>query len=318
MNMSDHAPAAVPRRLGDRLAAGDFVLTAELMPPLTSDPARLIDKVLPFRGLADAVNITDSASARAHMGAVAAGALLVQNGIDAIVQITARDRNRIAIQSDVLGAVALGVRSFLIMTGDQPSAGDQPEAKGVFDLNSVEILNMLRTMRDDGKLPSGRVIEGGLGRVVLGAADVPIDPPPGWEPKALAAKAVAGAAFAQTQFCMDAGVVQRYVARLAEHRLDKRVKLIVGVVPMRSARTATWIKSNLFGSIIPDAIVRRLEGAADPAAEGVHICVEVIEALRAIPGVSGAHIMAPGNDEAALAVLRSARRPGPEVDRRGD
>ena len=307
--MSDTNRAPSLPRLLDRLAAGKFVLTAEVTPPLSGDPAHLLEKALAFKGLADGVNLTDSASARSHMCALAAGALLVQNGIDPIVQFTARDRNRIAIQSDSLGAAALGVRNFMIMTGDQPSAGDQPDAKGVFDLNSGEIIDMIRRMRDESRLPapSTRVIAGGLDGVLLGAADMPIDPPAGWEPKGLAAKADAGATFAQTQFCMDVEIARRYAARLVQHGLTERIKLIVGVVPMRSPKSAAWIKQHLYGSIIPDAHVARLECATDPAAEGVAICVEVIEALSKIAGVAGAHVMAPRNEAAAAEVLRQVR-----------
>ena len=296
-----------PRRLRDTLAANRFVLTAEITPPVSGDAGELVEMAQAFRGLADAVNLTDGAGARPHMCALAAGALLVQNGVEPIMQITARDRNRIAIQGDVMGAAALGIRNFMVMTGDQPNAGDQPETKGVFDLNSGQIIDMIKRMRDEGKLPSGRAIAGGLDGVMLGCADMPIDPAPGWEPKGLVAKCDAGSAFAQTQFCMDIDIAKRYAARLVEHGLDKRVKLIVGVVPMRSAKSAAWIKSNLYGSIIPDAQIARLERAADPAAEGVTICVEVIEALCDIPGIAGAHVMAPRNEAAAVEVLRQAR-----------
>lgn len=306
--MADDARrSSLPFRMSDKLRSGAFVLTAEITPPVSGDPARLLAKAMPLRGLADAVNLTDSASARSHMCALAAGAVLVASGLDAIVQITARDRNRIALQSDVLGAAALGVRNFMIMTGDQPSAGDQPDAKGVFDLTSGEIIDMVRRMRDDGKLPSGRAVDGGLDGVTLGAADMPIDPAPGWEPKGLIAKADAGATFAQTQFCMDGALLRRYVGRLAEHGVDKRLGLIVGVVPLRSSKSAAWIRKNLYGSVISDQIVERMEKAQDPAAEGVRICAEVIADLRTIPGVAGAHIMAPGNDDAVVAVLRAAR-----------
>jgi methylenetetrahydrofolate reductase (NADPH) len=262
---------------------------------------------MPFRGLADAVNLTDGASARTHMCALAASVILRCNGIDPIMQVTCRDRNRIAIQGDLLGAAALGVHNFLAMTGDQPDAGDQPNTKPVFDLDSGKLIATIRAMRDDGVLPSGRAIEGGLPHVLIGAADMPLDPAPGWEPKALMAKADAGANFAQTQFCMDTGVVARYVERLAQFGLTERVRLIIGVVPLRSSRSAAWIRQNLYGSIIPDAHVARMEAASDPAAEGRHICLEVIEALRRIPGVAGAHVMAPGNEPAAVDVLRSAR-----------
>lgn len=306
---ANHATHDLPR-LAERLAAGRFVLTAEVTPPLSADPAHLLERALPFRGLADAVNLTDSASARSHMSALAASAILVANGIDAVMQITCRDRNRIAIQSDVLGAVALGVRNVLVMMGDQPSAGDQPDAKPVFDLNSGQLIEMLRAMRDEGRLPppSGRPIAGGLPGLTIGAADMPLDPPAGWEPKGLAMKAAAGASFAQTQFCMDCGVVRRYVERLAQHGLADRIRLIVGVVPLRTARSALWIRQNLYGSIIPDAHIERMERAAEPEAEGRRICIEVIEELRRIPGVAGAHIMAPRNEAAAVDVLRAMRQ----------
>jgi methylenetetrahydrofolate reductase (NADPH) len=302
----DDYPAPA-RTLAGTIESGDFALTAEVAPPLSADIDLLLAKAAPFRGLADAVNLTDGASARAHMCALASSAILLRNGVDPIMQITCRDRNRIAIQSDVLGAVALGVRNFLIMTGDQPSAGDQPDTKPVFDLDSGKLIGTIKAMRDEGVLPSGRAIERGLPPIMIGAADMPLDPAPGWEPKGLRAKADAGAGFAQTQFCMDAGVVERYVKRLAEFGLIERVRLIIGVVPLRSAKSAAWIRQNLFGSIIPDAHVARMEAASDPAAEGRRICVEVIEALRRIPGVAGAHVMAPGNEAAAVEVLRAAR-----------
>ena len=296
------------RSLRDKLAGRTFVLTAEITPPVSGDPARLLEKALPFRGLADALNVTDGASARSHMCALAAGAILVRHGIEPIMQITARDRNRIAIQSDVMGAAALGIDNFLFMAGDPPTAGDQPEAKGVFDLGSAEMMTMVRRMRDEASLPSGRAVTGGLDRVLIGAADMPIDPLPGWEPKGLAAKVAAGAGFAQTQFCMDTAIARRYVARLAEHGLTSRIGLIIGVVPLKSAKSAAWIKQHLFGSIIPDAFVTRMEQSADPAAEGRRICIEVIDELRTIPGVAGTHVMAPGNEPAAVDVLAAVQR----------
>ncbi|MGE3709543.1 MAG: methylenetetrahydrofolate reductase, partial [Hyphomicrobiaceae bacterium] len=284
--MASPAPTDVSApRLADRFVAGQFVMTAEITPPVSADPARLLDKALPFRGLADAVNLTDSASARVHMCALAASSILAANGIDPIMQITCRDRNRIAIQADILGAAALGVGNFLIMTGDDPKVGDQPEAKGVFDLNSGQLIDMIRRMRDERELPTGRVIEGGLPGVMIGAADMPIDPPAGWEPKGLKAKANAGATFAQTQFCMDTDILRRYAGRLAEHGLGDRIKLIVGVVPLRSARSARWIRDNLYGSIIPDAMISRLEAVSEDQAraEGIRICVETIQEMRSIP-----------------------------------
>jgi methylenetetrahydrofolate reductase (NADPH) len=206
--------------------------------------------------------------------------------------MTCRDRNRIALQGDLLGAAALGIHNILVLAGDDPKAGDQPDAKPVYDLDSRGLISTARAMREEGRLPSGTAIEGKF-QVFIGAADVPVDPEPGWEPKGLAAKAAAGADFVQTQFCMDMGVVRRYAARLREAGIE--LPMLIGVAPIPSARSARWMREKLFGTRIPDAIVERLEGAADPRREGRKICVEVLQELAEIPGVAGAHVMAPMN-----------------------
>jgi methylenetetrahydrofolate reductase (NADPH) len=290
--------------LAQRLAAGRFVITAEVMPPLSCDPDDLTAKALPLHGLADAVNITDGAGAHAHMSATAAAALLIAAGIEPILQLTCRDRNRIALQGELMGAAALGVRNLLLLRGDDPSAGDQPDAKPVFDLDSRSLTETARAIRD-GKLPHGTKVAGAA-PFFIGAADIPIDPPPGWEPDSLKAKVAAGAQFVQTQFCMDVAIVRRYAARLADAGLS--AFLLIGVNPLRSARSAAWMRRHLFGTIIPDAMVARLEQAEDAAAEGRKICIETIEELSRIPGVAGAHIMAPGNDAAIPEVIAAVRR----------
>jgi methylenetetrahydrofolate reductase (NADPH) len=302
----DAMSANLPSGIARRLAGGAFVMTAEVVPPVSCDPEDLIARALPLRGVADAVNVTDGAGARAHMAATAAAALLHGAGIEPILQLTCRDRNRIALQGELMGAAALGIRNLLLLRGDDPKAGDQPDAKPVFDLDSRALTETARTLRDDGKLPHGAAVAG-RAAFFIGAADMPIDPPPGWRPDALAAKVEAGAQFVQTQFCMDPGVVRRYVARLAEAGLAGRVFVLIGVNPLRSARSAAWMRHNLFGTIIPDAMVARMEAAADPAAEGRRICIEVIEELATIPGVAGAHIMAPGNAAAIPEVIAAVR-----------
>ena len=275
-----------------RLNGGDFVVTAEITPPVSTDPAEFLSRAMPLKGLVTAVNVTDGAGAKVHLSSLAAAHFLVQNGIEPIFQMTCRDRNRLALQGDILGAVSLGVRNMLMLAGDDPKAGDQPEAKPVFDLDSRSLLSMAHRMRSEQKLPSGTEIKGGI-RLVLGAADVPVDPPADWEPKGLRAKAAAGADFVQTQFCMDLGVVRRYAARLHDHGI--RLPILVGVAPIPSARSARWMREKLFGTLIPDAIVDRLQKAADPKREGRRICVEVLQELVETPGVAGAHIMAPMN-----------------------
>ncbi len=292
--------------LQDKLRAKRFVITAEVTPPVSADRNELLAKALPLKGLADAVNITDGAGARPHLGAEAAAAILVQAGIEPILQLTCRDRNRIALQSDLLGAAACGVHNLLMLRGDDPSAGDQPNAKPVFDLDPRQLLETARRLRDQGELPSGRKISG-RADFFLGAADNPIDPPPGWQPKGLQSKMAAGAQFVQTQFCMDAGVVRRYLQRLGEHGIAEKLSLIVGVVPLRSAKSARWIKEKLFGAIIPDALITRMEKTSDPIAEGRRICLDLVRELAAIPHVAGCHIMAPGNDAVVPELISAAR-----------
>ena len=292
--------------LQDKLHGKRFVITAEVTPPVSADRNDLLAKALPLKGLADAVNITDGAGARPHLGAVIAASMLVQAGIEPILQFTCRDRNRIALQSELLGAAAAGVHNLLMLRGDDPSAGDQPDAKPVFDLDARQLLETARRLRDAGELPSGRKISGSAS-FFLGAADNPIDPKPDWKPTSLKAKLGAGAQFVQTQFCMDAGVVRRYMARLAEDGIADRLSFLIGVVPLRSAKSAAWIRDKLFGAVIPQAIVDRMERASDPAAEGRRICVEVVGELSDIPGVAGCHVMAPNNDAAVPEVIAAIR-----------
>jgi methylenetetrahydrofolate reductase (NADPH) len=285
-----------------KLRAGEFAITAEVTPPLSADPADLLERALPLRGRADAVNVTDCASARAHLDSLTAAALLVRHGFDPVLQLTCRDRNRIALQSRLLGAAAQGVSNLLALRGDDPSAGDQPEAKPVFDLDASALLRTAARMRDRGELPHGRHIKGRID-FFLGAADMPIDPPPDWQPTSLLRKLEAGAQFVQTQFCMDAGVLRRYMARLAEHGITERLYLLIGIAPLASARSACWIRDRLFGSIIPEPLIARLESARDPRLEGRRICLELMHEYREIPGVAGVHLMAPLNESAVPEVI---------------
>ena len=293
-----------------RLRSGQFVVTAEITPPVSTDPAEFLRRAMPLKGLATAVNVTDGAGAKVHLSSLATAHFLVASGIEPIFQMTCRDRNRLALQGDILGAVSLGIRNILVLGGDDPKKGDQPEAKPVYDLDPRGLMAMANAMRRDGRLPSGTAIDGRV-PLVLGAADLPLDPPPGWEPKGLRAKLEAGADFVQTQFCMDTGVVRRYVARLLEHEI--RIPLLIGVAPIPSARSARWMKEKLFGSIVPDAFIARLEGARDPRMEGRAICVEVLRELAGIPGVAGAHVMAPMNFAEIPAVIAESGVAGKRI-----
>jgi methylenetetrahydrofolate reductase (NADPH) len=297
----------LPPTLQERLRAGRFVMTAELAPPVSCDAQDLLRKAAPLKVVADAVNVTDGAGARAHMAALAAASLLIGEGIEPILQITCRDKNRLALQSEMMGAAALGVRNLLLLTGDDPKAGDQPETKPVFDIDSKTLIETARRLRDEGTLPTGRKVLGKAG-FFIGAAGMPIDPPADWKPNSLLGKVKSGAQFAQTQFCMDAGIVRRYVGVLEAAGITKNLAILIGVNPLRSAKSAQWMKSHLFGTIIADAYIARMEKAADPEREGIRICAELIEELATIPGVAGVHIMAPGNDAAIPEVIGMARK----------
>ncbi|HEY2337391.1 MAG TPA: methylenetetrahydrofolate reductase [Burkholderiales bacterium] len=275
-----------------KLKEGDFVVTAEITPPVSTDPAEFLQRAMPLRGLAAAINVTDGAGAKVHLSSLVAAHFLVQAGLEPVFQMTCRDRNRLALQGDLIGAAALGIHNILILAGDDPKLGDQPEAKAVFDLNSRDLMLLAARMRAEHRLPTGTEIKGKLD-FVIGAADVPVDPPADWSPKGLLAKAEAGADFVQTQFCMDVGVVRRYAARLLD--LGFRLPILIGIAPIPSARSARWMREKLFGTLIPDATVARLEKAADPKREGSKICVELLQELAEIPGIAGAHVMAPQN-----------------------
>jgi methylenetetrahydrofolate reductase (NADPH) len=275
-----------------RLLDGSFVITAELSPPVSTDPSEFIERALALRSAVTAINVTDGAGSKAHMSSLAASHFLVRNGVEPILQMTCRDRNRIALQAELLGAAALGVRNILALRGDDPKLGDQPDTKPVFDLDTQALLATAQRMRRERTLPSGVEIKGKV-NLVLGAAELPVDPPAGWRPQGLVSKMEAGAQFIQTQFCMDIGVVRRYAARLLELGVAQKLPVLIGVAPIPSARSARWMKEKLYGAIISDRIVERLERAADPKAEGIAICVELLQQLAETPGVAGAHVMAP-------------------------
>jgi len=287
-------------RLQSRLQSGVFAVTAELVPPLTADAAAVLAKAAPLLGKVDGLNVTDAAGARPALGSLAAAALLRQAGFDPILQMTCRDRNRIALIGDLLGAAALGIANVLALHGDDPKSGEFPEAPGVYDLDSRGLMELMRQLRDEGRLPSGRAIAAPPA-FFIGAADSPLDPPADWRPAGLLAKIEAGADFAQTQFCFDLGLVRRYLARLADFGIPERLKILVGVGPLASARQAEWMNANLFGVAVPEAAIARLAAAADPKAEGRRLCVELIHGLKDIPGVAGVHIMAPQQPLDAIA-----------------
>lgn len=275
------------------LESGHFAVTAELTPPRSADFEALTTAATVLGPAVSAINLTDGAGARVRMSSMAAAIHLKQIGVEPIMQVTCRDRNRIAIQSDLLGAAAFGIRNILVLTGDGVDAGDDPDAKGVFDLNSTSLLNALRRMSSEGLTLSGAELASAPD-FFPGAADAPRDPSADWAPTSLVAKAEAGARFVQTQYCYDMEILRRYMQRLADHGVCEKLYFIVGLGPLRSAKGARWMRDSLFGTIMPDGVIRRMDAARDPRAEGISICAELMTEARDISGVSGVHLMAPG------------------------
>lgn len=280
-----------PGRLERVLRSGSFAVTAEVSPPDSTDPDEVYRRAAIFDGYVDAINATDGSGGNCHMSSVGVCSLLTRRGYAMILQMTCRDRNRIAIQGDLLGASAMGVANVLCLTGDGVANGDHPQAKPVFDLDCMTLLDTIRTMRDKGEYLSGRKIKNPP-RVFLGAAINPFAPPHDFRSIRFAQKVTAGAQFVQTQYCFDIGMFEQYMQRVRDAGLDEQVFILAGVGPLASARSAEWIRSNVPGVVIPDSYIERLKGARDQAQEGVEICKDVIHQLREIDGVSGVHIMA--------------------------
>jgi methylenetetrahydrofolate reductase (NADPH) len=295
-------PVTTCSKLQQVLQAGHFALTAETSPPDAAAAEVVINRVACLKGIADAVNVTDGASARVHMSALAAAAIMVKEGIEPVLQMTTRDRNRLALQGDVIGASALGIHNFLCLTGDKMSAGDQPEAAEVFELDSGELMRQMRDMRDIGRYPSGREINPAPA-LFLGAAEVPTAPGVDWSAARINAKISNGAQFFQTQYCFDLNIAQRYCHRLVEEGITERAYFLIGIGPLASAKSARWMDANLFGVDIPEAIIKRLDGANDQRAEGRAICAELLQGFSEIEGCAGAHLMAPHQEAACAQVI---------------
>ena len=289
-------------KLEQVLGAGHFAMTAETSPPDAASAQAVLNRVNCLKDIADAVNVTDGASARVHMSALAAAAIMAREGIDPVLQLTTRDRNRLALQGDVVGASALGIHNFLCLTGDKMSAGDQPEAAEVFEIDSGALMRQMRDMRDLGSYPSRRVIDPAPA-LFLGGAEVPTDPDADWSPARINAKIDNGAQFFQTQYCFDLGIVERYCSRLVEEGITEKAYFLIGIGPLASAKSARWMDTNLYGVDIPEAIINRLQGAEDQKAEGRAICAELLQGFAEIKGCAGAHLMAPHQEAACAQVI---------------
>jgi methylenetetrahydrofolate reductase (NADPH) len=291
-----------PGRFERVLRTGVFAVTTELAPPDSADPNEVFKRARVFDGCVDAINATDGSGANCHMSSVAVCALLTRIGHAPIMQISCRDKNRIAIQGDILGGAAMGVCNMLCLTGDGVQAGDHPQAKPVFDLDCVSLLEIACTLRDKHHFQSGRKISFAP-RVFLGAAENPSALPHAWRAQRLAKKIAAGAQFIQTQYCYDLPLLESFMEQVEALGLRDKVFILAGVGPLRSAKAATWMRDNVPGMHVPDALIARLAGAADQAREGRNICVELIQAIREIRGISGVHVMAYRQEEAVAEVI---------------
>jgi 5,10-methylenetetrahydrofolate reductase len=309
-------------RLERVLRRGEFAVTTELNPPDSADPEDVYNRAKVFDGWVDGINAVDASGANCHMSSVGICALLTRMGYAPIMQIACRDKNRIAIQGDVLGGAAMGVANILCLTGDGVQAGDQPGAKPVFDLDSISLLETIRIMRDNGKFLSGRKLTTPP-QLFLGAAVNPFAPPYDFRPIHLSKKIAAGAQFVQTQYCFDVPMFKTFMQKARDLGHTEKVFILCGVGPLASAKTAKWIRSNVPGIHIPDAIIQRLEGAQDQKKEGKRICIDIINEVKEISGVAGVHVMAYRQEEYVAEIVDESgvlqgRRPWQREARQDD
>ena len=316
--MSEIVKVGEESKLARLLAAGEFVVTAELSPPRSAQLGTVEHEVGVLRDHVDAANVTDNQAANVRMASLAVSITLAQRGLEPVMQMTCRDRNRLAIQADLLGASAYGIRNLLCLTGDHGKWGDHPAALNVWDMDSIHLLRMVRNMVDGPCYENGRPIPKVAPNLYIGGAANPFAPPYEYRPMRLAKKVAAGARFVQTQIIYNVARFEEYMVRVRDLGLHERVHIIAGVAPIRSAGAARFMAENVAGMDVPPAIVDRMAKtprAAQPV-EGVEICLEVIEQVRGIEGVAGIHITAINWAEIVPEIVRRAGlwpRPDPET-----
>jgi methylenetetrahydrofolate reductase (NADPH) len=318
------------------LRGGHFAVTGELGPPQSADGNEIRHKATLLRGNCDAVNITDNQTAIVRMSSIGAGTIVVQEGLEPVIQMTCRDRNRLAIQSDLLGAYALGMRNLLCLTGDHQTFGNHPGSKNVFDIDSLQLVRLVADMRDECIFQCGDAFKGQEPRFFIGAAAAPFAGPVEFRPYRLAKKVKAGANFIQTQLIYDLDAFEVYMEKVRELGLHQQTCILAGVGPLKSPGMARYMKKNVPGILVPDELIDRMTGAGAPWAgkpkdeltkedkkarsqawkdEGIKICIELIQKLRQIKGVAGVHIMAIEWEEAVKPIVEGAGLlPRPVVD----
>ena len=287
------------------LESGKFAVTAEAGPPKGTSAEVMQKKAELLRHCCDAVNVTDNQTAIVRMSSLAGCMLLKQRGVEPVMQMVVRDRNRLAIQADVLGAVALGISNILCLSGDHQKFGNHPTAKGVFDIDSIQLIQTLKKMRDEKKFLSGEDISGEV-PVFIGAAANPFADPFEFRVRRLAKKVKAGADFIQTQAVYDITKFAKWMEMASDRGLDKQVHILAGVIPIRSAGMARYMRDYVPGVSVPDEVVNRMEKAENAKEEGVRIILELVEQLKEMPGVHGIHIMAVGWEDIVPEMVEKA------------
>jgi len=287
------------------LTNGHFAVTAELGPPKGTSRRAVERKAETLKNAADAVNITDNQTAITRMSSLAACIIAKQLGLDPVMQITCRDRNRLAIQADVLGAAAFGIKNILALSGDHQRFGNHPTAKNVYDLDSMHLLQTLKKMRDERQFQSGDTFQGEA-PIFIGAAANPFGDPFEFRVIRLGKKVKAGADFIQTQGVFNVPKFAQFMQMVRDQGLEKQVYILAGVIPMKSVGMARYMRDYVAGLDVPDELVTRMENARDAKEEGVKICLEIITQLIEMPGVHGIHIMAVGWEEIVPTVVKEA------------
>jgi methylenetetrahydrofolate reductase (NADPH) len=293
--------------LRERLASGGFAVTAEISPPRGASTQPITKTAAHLKGWVDAVNVTDNQGSNVRLASWAGSLALLEAGLEPVMQMTCRDRNRIALQSDLLGASALGIRNILVMTGDHPKFGDHPGAKPVFDLDSVQLLWALRTMRDQHVLLSGRTLDPAPD-CFLGAVENPFAPPVEFRADRLGKKVAAGAQFVQTQFVFDVPAFARWMAQVRDLGLTEGCKILAGVGAVRSVKALDYMQSHVPGVEVPDHVFQRLRSVppGHQAQEGIKFAAEIVRQVAEIPGVAGVHLLVAGNEQAVPEILQNA------------
>ncbi len=301
-------------RLEKVLTAGKFAVTAELGPPQNANPESIKKKAKYCLGNVDGANITDNQTAIVRMSTIAAAAIAISCGVEPVAQMVCRDRNRIAMQSDILGAAALGVKNILCLSGDHQVFGNHPQAANVFDLGSVQLIAMVKKMRDDKQFLCGDPIKEHEPRLFIGAVENPFADPFEFRVLRVAKKIKAGADFFQTQCVFDIDKFAEWMGLIVKDGLHKKAYILAGLTPVRSVRALHYMKNEVAGMSIPDELIKRMESAKEPKEEGIKICLEMIESIKNIEGVSGIHLMPIGWESITPVILeRAGLLPRPEV-----